>query len=64
MSSTTDEIADLVKRNPKVNAKQLSEAMAQLKELREQGFGRRQYDLASPNERRPIRVRQQRRTSA
>jgi hypothetical protein len=53
-----DSPADLAKANPKVDVDKLRDAQAALEELRKAGVMRREYDIASPYERRPRRVRQ------
>lgn len=57
MAIKSDEIDDLAKKNPKVNVKQLREANELLEELRKGGLRKRQYEIETPYESRPRRVK-------
>jgi hypothetical protein len=42
-------LAEILKKNPHVDAKQLSDSMELLEELRSYGVTKRSYELAPPN---------------
>ena len=50
------DVEDTAKVNPKVDVEKAREAQILLEELRKQGLSRREYDIASPYERRPLRT--------
>ncbi|HXF30475.1 MAG TPA: hypothetical protein VN522_03060 [Solirubrobacterales bacterium] len=53
-SETTD-LADIAKSNPEVDVDQVREVGRLLSNLEEAGVERRQYEIASPHERLPMR---------